>query len=250
MDKISVIILTRNSQKYIGQCLDSILIQKYPNFEIVIVDANSIDNTLSIVLDYKVKSNISIDIVSKNYRISVGEARRIGMELANGNILAYIDSDVELPHENWLDNMYKPFLSGSVGIAGVQTLAKTKVNDSKLLKKIHSSFEYKYPIIDKEHYQQVGTSHLLIKKDLIELVGGFNNEYSGEDVGVTKAIIDRGYYFVYLKEEKVYHYHFDTFGNYMKKHYRDINNALKDKKYWRAIVLSLSTFKKIWVLST
>src|SRR5659263_178596 len=139
--KISVIVLTKNSKKYIGLFIESILKQTYPDFEVIVVDAQSKDETISILEGYKNKTNLPFIIEGVPPKTSIGKARQIGLEKSKGEILAFIDSDVELPHENWLKNMSKPLADETV--AGVQTLAKSKDTDPTILKKIHSSFEYK-----------------------------------------------------------------------------------------------------------
>src|SRR3989304_9214118 len=106
--KISVIVLTKNSQKYIRQCIESILNQTYPDFEVIVVDAGSKDETISILDGYKNKTNLPFRIEGVPPNTSIGKARQIGLEISNGEIIAFIDSDVELPHENWLKNMSGP----------------------------------------------------------------------------------------------------------------------------------------------
>lgn len=234
MEKISIIIPTKNSQRHLNRCIDTILIQKYPDFEIIAVDSKSNDNTLSILDRYNVFSN-KIKIIKHQKNISIGTARNIGLKNSSGTILAYIDSDVELPHKHWLENMAKPFYDGYSSymfvpkekIAGVQTLAKCKDTDPEILKKIHSSFEYNSDIIDICHYQTVGTSHLLIRKELIESVGGFIDSNMGEDENLTQKIINKKYKFIYLKEEKCYHHHVDNYYDYIKKLYRNKKYGLK-----------------------
>ncbi|MCG2735250.1 MAG: glycosyltransferase [Candidatus Methanoperedenaceae archaeon] len=223
--KISVIVLTKNSQKHIRQCIESILKQTYPDFEVIVVDAQSKDETLSILDRYKNKTNLPFRIERVPPDTSIGKARQIGLEISNGEILAFIDSDVELPHENWLKNMSEPLKDETV--AGVQTLAKCKDTDPAILKKIHSSFEYKNTVIDINHYEIVGTSHLLIRKGLIEKVGGIRDICSSEDLEVTKKIMQSGYKFIYLPTEKCYHYHVDGYWHYIKKEIRNKKLAIR-----------------------
>ena len=45
MSKISVVVLTKNSQKHLNKCINSVIKQKYDKFEVIIVDAESTDNT-------------------------------------------------------------------------------------------------------------------------------------------------------------------------------------------------------------
>lgn len=226
MNKISVIVLTRNSEKHLEKCINSILMQKYPDFEVIIIDSNSTDNTLSILNKYNsIKKQLEMVCSSKD--ISVGKARQIGVDNAKGEIIAFVDSDIELPHENWLKNMSEPLKDETV--AGVQTLAKCKDSDPPILKKIHARFEYQDRIIDINNYQPIGTSHILLKKDILQNAGGIPDVFHGEDIVVMKRIMESGYKFVYLKEEKCYHYHVDSYFSHIKRQLRGIRNMIKDK---------------------
>lgn len=221
--KISVVVLTKNSQKYLNKCLNSILLQKYPNFEVIVVDSGSTDGTYHILDHYKQLSNIPFEIVHVPSKTSIGKARQIGLEKSNADTIAYIDSDVELSHENWLSNMVTPLIEGfdsipKEQIAGVQTLSKNKSTDPWILRHLHSGFEYKNSIIDINHYEPIGTGHILIKKKCIEYVDGFRDIHSHEDIDITIKIMLKGYKFVYLPSEKVYHYHVDGLWHYIKKH--------------------------------
>ena len=55
MNLVSVIIITRNHSEYLSKCLESVLSQSYKNFEIIIIDHNSLDNTAEIIQSYKSK---------------------------------------------------------------------------------------------------------------------------------------------------------------------------------------------------
>jgi glycosyltransferase involved in cell wall biosynthesis len=89
-DLISIIVLTLNSERYIHRCLDALLAQSYRAFEVVIVDAGSVDSTGLIVRSYEDRLLLRF-IVAKN--TNMGQARNIGIENAYGNFLAFCDSD-------------------------------------------------------------------------------------------------------------------------------------------------------------
>ncbi len=233
---ISVIVLTRNSQMHLVKCIDSILIQSYPRWEIIVVDSHSTDNTRNILLRRQIlRDNFTILFSKRD--ISVGLARKIGCEHATGEILAYIDADVELPYPEWLENMHKPFIEYP-DIAGVQTLAKCRPTDPESLKKIHARFEYKDKVIGKNNYQPIGTSHLLIKKYILKSVGGFQDVFSGEDIPVMKKIMQAGYNFIYLKDEKCYHHHPSSYFGYYKRLLRSYKNVIKNSIYQKIRYIS------------
>ncbi len=196
MTKISVIILTKNSQKHINSCLLSIINQTYPDFEIIIVDAESTDQTLDIIYLRFIKK---IKLIYVPANTSIGKARQVGVDNSQGEIIAFIDSDVELPYNEWFVDMMQPLECGyGTGefypkemIAGTQTLSKCRDSDPWILKHLHSSFEYPDRIIGLKNYQMIGTGHCLIRKSAIIDLGGLKDENSYEDLDLTKKIMEK-----------------------------------------------------------
>jgi len=91
-EKVSIITPTYNSGKYIGETIESVLTQTYPNWEMIIVDDCSIDNTKEIVKKYIRKDKrIKYYLLPENSGAAV--ARTTAMELATGHYFAFLDSD-------------------------------------------------------------------------------------------------------------------------------------------------------------
>lgn len=89
--KISVIVAAYNVEKYIEECLLSILNQTYTNIELIVVNDGSTDNTKSILEQYALMyKNITV-IHKKNGGLS--SARNVGIEIATGEYLSFIDGD-------------------------------------------------------------------------------------------------------------------------------------------------------------
>ena len=93
--KISVIVPVYNTEKYLEQCLDSLLSQTYKNLEIICVDDGSSDNSLEILEKYKKLDSRIIVIAQENQGQSA--SRNKGLELATGNWITFVDSD------DWVD---------------------------------------------------------------------------------------------------------------------------------------------------
>jgi len=88
---ISIIIPVYNTEKYISECVNSILSQTYKNFEIIIVDDGSTDNSLDIVKEYQQNyDNITVLHIENS---GVSAARNIGIKHAKGEFLFFVDSD-------------------------------------------------------------------------------------------------------------------------------------------------------------
>ncbi len=88
---ISIIIPVYNSEKCLKKCLDSIINQEYSNFEIILVDDGSIDESYRICREYS--ENFKNIIVKKTSNKGVSSARNTGLELSNGEYIMFIDSD-------------------------------------------------------------------------------------------------------------------------------------------------------------
>ena len=92
MKKISVIIPTYNSEKYIKKSLNSIFIQNFDNYEIIICDNLSNDNTINIIKKTSYSFKKKIKIYSRKDK-GVADALNFGFTKANGDILCWLNSD-------------------------------------------------------------------------------------------------------------------------------------------------------------
>lgn len=93
MPKISVIIPVYNVEKYLRQCLDSVINQTYKDIEIICVNDASIDSSAEILKEYEDK----IIIVNNEINLGLGLTRNHGMKYATGEYIHFLDSD------DWLE---------------------------------------------------------------------------------------------------------------------------------------------------
>lgn len=104
MVKISIIIPIYNVEKYLPECLDSIISQTFSDIEIICINDGSTDDSLKILQDYKKKDNRIIIIDKQNE--GSGIARNIGLKKALGEYICFIDSDDWLENSTSLEKMY------------------------------------------------------------------------------------------------------------------------------------------------
>lgn len=100
---ISIIVSVYNVEKYLSQCIDSILAQTYGNIEIILVDDGSEDNSGKICDEYSLKD----DRIKVIHKVNGGpaSARKVGLEIAHGAYVGFVDSD------DWIDKeMYQHML--------------------------------------------------------------------------------------------------------------------------------------------
>lgn len=96
--KISVITVCKNSEKSIRETIQSVLSQTYQDFELVIIDGKSTDNTLNIINDFK---SDKINLISEN-DTGIYNAMNKGINCATGDYLFFLNSDDKFIHNNVL----------------------------------------------------------------------------------------------------------------------------------------------------
>jgi glycosyltransferase involved in cell wall biosynthesis len=103
--KVSVVIPTLNSERYLDECLGALLAQDYPRdrLEVLIVDAGSTDRTRAIAEAHRVER-----ILENPLR--TGEAgKAVGIRAATGELICLIDSDNVVVGDDWMSRMVAPF---------------------------------------------------------------------------------------------------------------------------------------------
>lgn len=92
--KLSIIVTTFNVARYIGKCLDDCLNQTFKDFELIVVDDGSTDNTQSIINSYALKDNrIRPILMTENSPGGVATAANIGLNAAKGEWIGFADGD-------------------------------------------------------------------------------------------------------------------------------------------------------------
>jgi glycosyltransferase involved in cell wall biosynthesis len=91
---ISIIMIVKNGQKYILEALQSIKKQTFKNYEVVIVNDGSTDNTLAIINQFKEHNpKIQIEVSTNLFSVGIAESRNIGINLSKGKYISWLDHD-------------------------------------------------------------------------------------------------------------------------------------------------------------
>lgn len=113
MPKISVIVPVYNTEKYLKKCLDSIANQTYQDFEVIIVNDGSTDNSQEIIDEYTKKYSEKIRCISKENG-GLSSARNCGIEVAIGDYIAFVDSD-DYIHQRLFENIL-PYMEKNIDL--------------------------------------------------------------------------------------------------------------------------------------
>lgn len=173
---LSIIIPTYNEEKYLPKLLQSIKDQNFSDYEVIVADARSTDNTRKIAKSYGCK-------VVKGGSPAVG--RNNGARAARGEYLLFLDADVVLT-EGYLKSALNEFIENNQGIGITQLMPLSEKKKDKILHDFANLFMRGVESI-KPH--GAGCYGILTTKELHEEVGGFDETYDfGEDSNYIEKI--------------------------------------------------------------
>jgi glycosyltransferase involved in cell wall biosynthesis len=112
--KVSIIVTVYNTEKYLNTCIDSILNQTFKDFECIIVDNCSPDNSPQICDEYKENDN-RIKVIHKKQNGGLPQARKTGFEISAGGFILFVDSD-DWIEPDMVEKMYNKALEGNYDI--------------------------------------------------------------------------------------------------------------------------------------
>ena len=189
---LSVIIPVYNvKREYLVECLESILKQSYPNFEIILIDDNSSNiETLNTLKEYENNSKIKIKYRKTNGMISV--ASNDGIKLAKGEFLVLVDNDDKLDQN--------AFYYLVEALNKDKTLDFIYTDEDKM--DIHGKYFEPHFKPDYSPDTLMGMNYIChlscLRTSLVREVGGFRKEYDGsQDYDLFLRVLD--------KTKRIYH---------------------------------------------
>lgn len=215
-DLVSVIITNYNNEKYIEDCLDSILNQSYKNIEIILVDDNSIDNSLEVIntwidnnkSSFLRKDYITIINLPRNFGFS--GAVTVGLFGCKGEFIAFHDGD-DISNENRIEKQVQ-FLRNNTNINTVgSNYAVFSNKDYTPVAKLNA-IDFGVDKI-KSIYSEGGNcvcyGTLLIRGEIFDKIGGLSRKLKlVEDYEYITKLLDFGidnineYLYYYRSHEK------------------------------------------------
>ena len=164
---LSIIIPSYNSKKTLEICLNSIFKSEYKNFEVIVVDDSSTDNSCLIAKKFPCK------LIRLKERSGLAKARNVGASKAKGDILVFLDSDCIVDGE-WLNKIVRNFKEYDIGATAAQY--KDSINKSFI-----ANFAF-YELLfrESEFNKYVNTfpsCNFACKKEIFKEVGGFSEDF-------------------------------------------------------------------------
>ena len=112
--KVSVIIPIYNQEKYLRECLETVLLQNLQEIEVICVNDGSTDESLSILKEYAKRDDRIVVVSQENKGVSA--ARNVGIEIAKGEYISFIDSD-DWVAPNFIEKLYETAVKNNADIS-------------------------------------------------------------------------------------------------------------------------------------
>ena len=171
---ISVLIVNYNGEEFISQCIDSILLQKDIDYEIIIIDNNSQDNSLQVLKKYQNK----IRLIENDDNVGFGKANNLAEKYAKGTYLYLLNPDAHLTKDSALKQLFDHAENNErVGIWGTHIQKNQKAEN--YLKKSYPKQRYAFKDFSKlpgETPWIIGAS-MFIKSVLYKQLNGFDEDF-------------------------------------------------------------------------
>lgn len=187
MPKVSIIVPVYNSENYLARCIDSILAQKFADFELILVNDGSKDNSGKICNQYAQIDSRIIVIHKENGGVS--SARNKGLEIANGEWISFVDSDDTIDN-SFYSSLIETNLDVDLIICGYKEINPTSNIINNILYNIPSEQIYNKAEILKHIISSTFTNSNLTnsccskiyKNSIIKIYSlKFSNRKRGED---------------------------------------------------------------------
>ena len=199
----SVVIPTYNRKQTLRQTLLALHRQDYSDFEIIVVDDGSTDDTREMVHQEFPR----VHLLCQEQNRGPAAARNLGIHTAKGEIIAFTDDDC-LPPDDWLTRLADGYARYPTAIGGGGSL----IAPTALLKTdLFAQYEHYiggqvYHADEREYFGSIecpggGTANTSYRRSVLLEIGGFDEEFpvaAGEDADLRSRICNRGYKLFYV----------------------------------------------------
>jgi len=208
--RISVVVCSYNGGRTIRDACEGLRHLDYPNYEVIVVDDGSTDDTAAIARAYDVRL-----IRTPNRGLS--SARNTGLAAATGEIVAYLDDDA-YPDPHWLNYLAATFLSTSHAGVGGPNIAPA--GDGPIAECVaRAPGGPVHVLITDREAEHIPGCNMAFRTAFLEAIGGFDPRFrtAGDDVDVCWRLQDRGWTLGYHPTALVWHHRRNSLRTYWKQ---------------------------------
>ncbi|MES9814080.1 MAG: glycosyltransferase [Candidatus Thiodiazotropha sp.] len=219
---VSIIIPTRNGEKLLRQCIESIRDRSnYKNIEFIIVD-NQSDDQATLAYLTELDSQDAIKVLRYDHPFNFSAINNFAVEHASGELLCFMNDDIEVISPDWLGEMVSHGVRPEIGAVGARLwypddrlqhggvvlgLGGVAGHAMKYSSKDNKGYMGRSVLI--QNYTAVTAACLLLRRDVFDAVDGFDSEHLAvafNDVDLCIRIYQAGYYNLWTPYAELYHH--------------------------------------------
>jgi GT2 family glycosyltransferase len=211
LPSISVVVCSCNGGRTIAECLQGISKIRYPDFEVIVVDDGSRDNTAEIAAQFE---DVKL-IRTPNQGLS--QARNLGWQAAKGEIVAYIDDDA-YPDPDWLTYLAETFRAGEYAGVGGPNLPPP--GDGPIAACVaNSPGGPVHVLLTDTEAEHIPGCNMAFRRSALEAVGGFDPRFrvAGDDVDICWSLEQRGWKLGFSPSALVWHHRRNSVRAYLRQ---------------------------------
>ena len=209
--KVSVVIASYNGARTLPACLDSLTHLNYPNYEVILVDDGSTDDTVRVAAHYPTVRTIS------QQNLGLSAARNTGILAATGEIVAFTDSDCRAD-EDWLYYVVGDLLKTDACAIGGHNFPPPE--DSPIAGCVAvSPGGPAHVMLDDRNAEHIPGCNMAFWRWALEEIHGFDAQFraAGDDVDVCWRLLQRGHKIAFSHAGFVWHYRRNTVAAYLRQ---------------------------------
>jgi O-antigen biosynthesis protein len=209
--RVSVVVASYNGGHTLPACLNSLKHLNYPNYEVILVDDGSTDDTAKIAAQFPEVRTIH------QTNLGLSAARNAGIQAATGSIVAFTDSDCRAD-EDWLYYLVGDLLKTDASAIGGHNFPPPEDNWVAGAVAV-SPGGPAHVMLDDRNAEHIPGCNMAFWKWALEVIDGFDPLYraAGDDVDVCWRLLQHGYKIAFSHAGFVWHYRRNTAGAYLKQ---------------------------------
>jgi len=216
---ISLIIPNHNGERTIGRCLEAAFASRYSNFEVVVVDDRSADNSIPLIEKHPCR------LIRLTEHSGASKARNTGAQNSKGEVLFFIDADCLLQPDT-IATAAAVFEKQGTGVIIGGTYTPLPY-DKNFFSIFQSAYIHHSETKNAHNPDYIATHAMVIAKDLFQKSGGFDEQFMPilEDVEFSHRLRKMGARLLMVPQIQVQHiFNFNLV--------KSMRNGIKKSKYW------------------
>jgi len=211
--RVSVVVCSHNGARTIRDSLEGLKKLAYPNYDVIVVDDGSTDQTAAIASEYDCR-------VIRTANQGLSSARNTGWQAAIGEIVAYLDDDA-YPDPHWLHYLTAPFLNTTnAKQAAVGGPNLTPSTDGPIAECVgHAPGGPTHVLLSDREAEHIPGCNMSFRRSCLQAIGGFDVRFrvAGDDVDVCWRLQEHGWTLGFSPAAVVWHHRRNSIRAYLRQ---------------------------------